>query len=372
MHTPCWTDLVRKEWMWLNVWVFFFVLLKKRRRNNQTECGLCGFLCALLASMFLMWINFLLCLIAFFCSILHLVGFFCPRPSDRFLALCFKSQLLWEENCTEKSQDLSQWPQNHELAWVCRQREKGREWDGESDTDDCWWDDIRLQQRWTMQTGREKEKKEVCLLWDSWEESICRPPGWLSLFPAVQRCIVSLPYSTPRPPFFLFPLPSFSPTLPQINPLPLPSSFSLLWSLCFLCMQTLLFSCNNIKNPPASSIPGSLNPTSTWEQLNTLSPALIFLFMMGGSKGLVSCSHQTIRGFIKINRFINKLVGLTACFQPLSKYFSSALLPEPWCSMCGSSGVDVLADCLDHLLLTKPSSVHLFYHNHCKHFPLCC
>lgn len=219
----------------------------------------------------------------------------------------------------------------------------------------------------------ERKRKKRSLFAVGLMGGIDLPSPWLTFSFSCSSAVYRVsPIFNPKASFFLFPLPSFSPTLPQINPLPLPSSFSLLWSLCFLCMQTLLFSCNNIKNPPASSIPGSLNPTSTWEQLNTLSPALIFLFMMGGSKELVSCSHQTIRGFIKINRFINKLVGLTACFQPLSKYFSSALLPEPWCSMCGSSGVDVLADCLDHLLLTKPSSVHLFYHNHCKDFPLCC
>lgn len=99
----------------------------------------------------------------------------------------------------------------------------------------CWWDDMELQQRWAMQT----EKKRACLLWDSGEESICCPSGWLSCFPAVQQCIVSLPHTfTPKAllPIYLFiyfAVPSFSPTLSQIN----------------LCPALPL--CGRLKQPPS-------------------------------------------------------------------------------------------------------------------------
>lgn len=99
----------------------------------------------------------------------------------------------------------------------------------------CWWDDMELQQRWAMQT----EKKRACLLWDSGEESICCPSGWLSFFrQSSSVSFLSHTHSLPRPCslfiyLFFFAVPSFSPTLFQIN----------------LCPALPL--CGRLKQPPS-------------------------------------------------------------------------------------------------------------------------
>lgn len=111
--------------------------------------------------------------------------------------------LLWEPNSIEntaRSQDLSQRPQNKVLL-ACRQRR------GEGIRErliemKCWWDDIRLQQRWAMQ--REKEHVFVVRLGGG----IDLPSFWLTFFFRLSSSISFLPhtYSFPRPCSFYFPL----------------------------------------------------------------------------------------------------------------------------------------------------------------------
>lgn len=94
-----------------------------------------------------------------------------------------------------KSQDLSQRPGNEALA--CRQRRVwGRAYERKNDRDEV------LMGRYgaAAEVSYADRKKRACLLWDSGEESICCPSGWLSFFQQSSSVsFLSHTHSLPRP-----------------------------------------------------------------------------------------------------------------------------------------------------------------------------
>lgn len=147
----------------------------------------------------------------------------------------------------------------------------------------CWCDGIRLQQRWAVH----RQKVRVCCETRGANRSAVLLAD--VLFPAVQQCIVSLPHthSFPRP-CLLFSVPSFSPTLSQIN-------------LSALSSHPLpnIHRCNQMKYTIFFlSLP-------TWETCQTVCALmLIFAFMM---RSTVSQAPQVTGEPFQITHITNKL-----------------------------------------------------------------
>lgn len=166
----------------------------------------------------------------------------------------------------------------------------------------CWWDDMKLQQRWAMQT----EKKRACLLWDSGEESICCPSGWLSFFrQSSSVSFLSHTHSLPRPCslliyLFILQFPLSLPHCPRSISAPLFHFVAALNSPHQNTHSSIAHrSYHQMKYLPLPTSPKYI--PSTWEPQPAcaLSNAYFCVYMMGGSNGLEAACIKSLENLLK-------------------------------------------------------------------------